>query len=280
MVCILELKTTQSIHIKTLMDSLNPLLTDINIHFYPPIIKSKGDSETEDKIGGVVIKEVNKTHSIIINCKLDAPNFDSYYYNYKNDKLTIGINLPNFLKCIKCMTNCDTMTWKIDSDDINKLIMILENSNEKKIFKINLMDLDDNDYEIEPVKFPYQIIMPTQDFQNHCKNMNGMIEKMEIKCAGNTMFLSGIGDLGVIEFELNSVNNSTGLTIKRNTTNSTEIVQGKFELKYLSIFTRCSNLCNHVSLYLKNSYPLIIEYYVATLGKIKFVLSPCKNSSD
>ena len=34
MVCILELKTTQSVHIKTLIDSLNPLLTDINIHFY------------------------------------------------------------------------------------------------------------------------------------------------------------------------------------------------------------------------------------------------------
>ena len=33
--------------------------------------------------------------------------------------------------------------------------------------KINLMDLEDTDYEIEPVKFPYQIIMPTQDFQNY-----------------------------------------------------------------------------------------------------------------
>ncbi len=275
MVCILELKTTQSVHIKTLIDSLNPLLTDINIHFYPSVIKTNS-SENDDKVGGVIIKEVNKTSSILIHCKLDADKFDSYYYNYKNDKLTIGINLSNFLKCIKCMTNCDTMTWKIDDDDINKLIMILESSNEKKTFKINLMDLEDTDYEIEPVKFPYQVIMPTQDFQNYCKNMIRATDRMEIKCLANTMFMAGTGELGVIEFELTASNNSSGLIIKKNTNNPNEIVQGTFELKYLIIFTRCSNLCSHVSLFLKNTYPIIIEYQVSTLGKIKFALSPCK----
>ncbi len=275
MVCILELKTTQSVHIKTLIDSLNPLLTDINIHFYPAVIKTNS-SETEDKVGGVIIKEVNKTSSILIHCKLDADKFDSYYYNYKNDKLTIGINLSNFLKCIKCMTNCDTMTSKIDDDDINKLIMILESSNEKKTFKINLMDLEDTDYEIEPVKFPYQIIMPTADFQNYCKNMISATDRMEIKCLANTMFMAGTGELGIIEFELTASNNSSGLIIKKNTNNPNEIVQGTFELKYLIIFTRCSNLCSHVNLYVKNTYPLIIEYQVSTLGQIKFALSPCK----
>ena len=174
------------------------------------------------------------------------------------------------------MTNCDTMTWKIDDDDINKLIMILESSNEKKTFKINLMDLEDTDYEIEPVKFPYQIIMPTQDFQNYCKNMISATDRMEVKCLANTMFMAGTGELGVIEFELTASNNSSGLIIKKTTSNPNEIVQGTFELKYLIIFTRCSNLCSHVSLFLKNTYPIIIEYQVSTLGKIKFALSPCK----
>jgi proliferating cell nuclear antigen PCNA len=273
MVCILELKTTQSIHIRTLIDSLNPLLTDINIHFYPKVIKG---NDSDNKVGGVIIKEVNKTSSILIHCKLDADKFDHYYYNYKNDKLTIGINLSNFLKCIKCMTNCDTMTWKIDDDDINKLVMILESSNEKKTFKINLMDLEDTDYEIEPVKFPYQVIMPTQDFQNYCKNMISATDRMELKCLDKTLFMVGSGELGIMEFEINATNTPSGLSIKKTTTNTNEIVQGTFELKYLIIFTRCSNLCSHVSLFLKNTYPIIIEYEFETLGKIKFALSPCK----
>ena len=141
MVCVLELKTTQSVHIRTLIDSLNALLTDVNITFYPYYIDGNTSDSKDSKIGGVVIKELNKTSSILIHCKLEANMFEHYAYNYKHSKLTIGINLNNFLKCIKCMTHFDTMTWRIDDEDINKLIMILESEKEKKTSKINLMDL-------------------------------------------------------------------------------------------------------------------------------------------
>jgi proliferating cell nuclear antigen len=275
MVYVLQLKTTQASHIKTLIDSLNAILTDINIIFQPYHIES-GDSK---KIGGVVIKELNKTSSILIHCKLDADQFEEYEYNYKHPKLTIGINLANFLKCIKCMSHFDTMTWKIDSDDINKLIMILESEKEKKTFKINLMDLEDSqNYDIEPVKFPYSIILPTQDFQNYCKNMIAATDRIDIKCTNTNMFLSGKGELGIIEFEIPATNVGTGLTIVKNSENTNEIVQGTFELKYLNIFIRCSSLCSHVNLFLKNNYPIIVQYSVAKLGQIKFALSPCKAS--
>jgi proliferating cell nuclear antigen PCNA len=279
MVCILEVKTTQSVHIKTLIESLSPLLSDVNIHFYPKKFKNENGEEVE---GGIMIKEMNKSSTILIHCKLDADKFDTYNYNYKADKLIIGINLNNFLKCIKCMTNCDTMTWKIDSDDINKLIMILESANEKKTFKINLMDLEHMDLDIEPEKFTYKVKMPTQDFQNYCKNMLNVATdgKMEIKCCDNTLFIGGSGDLGTIEFEIVASNNSSGLYIKKENSNTYEIPQGKFELKYLINFTKCSNMCTHVTLYLKNKYALVIEYNVSTLGVIKFVLSPCKKNND
>ena len=154
--------------------------------------------------------------------------------------------------------------------------MILESEKEKKIFKINLMDLEDVDYPIEPVKLPYSIILPTQDFQNYCKNMMAATDKIDIKCVNDNLFLSGKGELGVIDFELTASNVSSGLTIVKNTDNVNEIVQGTFELKYLIIFTRCSSLCSHVNLFLKNNYPLIIQYSVAKLGQIKFVLSQSK----
>ena len=277
MVCVIKLKTTQTAHIRTLIDSLNALLTDVNITFFPYYMIDKSSSDDNDKkIGGVVIKELNKTSSILIHCKLEADQFEHYEYNYKHNKLTIGINLNNFLKCIKCMTHFDIMTWEIHDDDINKLVMILESDKEKKIFRINLMDLEDANYEIEPVKFPYNIVLPTQDFQNYCKNMISATDKIDIKCTKDNLFLSGKGELGVIDFELIASNVSSGLTIVRNTDNINELVQGTFELKYLIIFTRCSSLCSHVNLFLKNDYPLIVQYSVAKLGQIKFVLSQSK----
>ena len=35
-----------------------------------------------------------------------------------------------------------------------------------------------------------------------------------------------------------------------------------------------TNLCSNIELYLKNDYPLIIKYSVASLGDIKLCLTP------
>ena len=40
------------------------------------------------------------------------------------------------------------------------------------------------------------------------------------------------------------------------------------------LFTKCTNLCNSIEMYLKNDYPLIICYAVANLGHIKLCLAP------
>lgn len=291
MVKIIELKTTQSSAIKILVDTLNSLLTDVNITFYPTQdTTNSDDSEYEDdsetsngnseenndrkvsRKGGVVIKEVNKTITVLVYCKLDG--FEEYKYNYHKNKLMIGVKLPNLLKCLKCMTHFDTMSWIIEEEDMNKLVVILESTerNEKKIFKLNLMDLDDEKYEIEPVTFPYCITMPSQDFHKYCKDMASvMATKMDIQTTSNMVFLSGKSDIGSVDFQVGE--SIGGLQIDVNT-DKNEIVQGNFELKYLTIFTKCTNLCNEVKLFLKNDYALVVRYQVAALGEIKLVLSP------
>ena len=101
------------------------------------------------KIGGIIIKEINKTSSILVHCRLDANKFEYYNFNYHKKKFNIGVNLSNLLKCLKCMTHFDTMTWAVDSEDINKLIIILESvEKNEKVFKLNLMDLDDESYDM------------------------------------------------------------------------------------------------------------------------------------
>ena len=269
---ILELKTTQTHSIKILIDTLNSLLPDVNFVFYPNILESD-NTESPKQAGGLIIKEINKTGTILVYVRLDAEKFDFYNYNYHKNKIVVGINLANLLKCLKCMSNYDTMSWAIDSDDINKLIIILESSErkEKKTFKLNLMDLEEEKYEVEPIDFPYSITLPSQDFHKYCKDMFSAAEKMEIICTSNKVMFSGNGELGPIEFEVSETNG--GLTIETNQNCYDEIVQGLFELRSLIIFTKCTNLSPQVILYLMNDYPLIIQYSVAALGVVKFVLS-------
>ena len=234
-------------------------------------------TENKKTIGGVVLKEVNKTGKILVYMRLDANKFDVYKYNYHKKKLTLGIDIGNLLKCLKCMSHFDTMSWLVDDDDINKLIVILESveKREKKTFKLNLMDIEEETYDITPIQFPYSITLPSQDFHKYCKDMAASTDKIEIKATSKKLFFSGKGEIGNLEFEVGETNG--GLSIVSTTANINEIVQGLFELKFLLIFTKCTNLCNQVTLFLKNDYPIIVTYQIAALGEIKLVLSPSKS---
>jgi hypothetical protein len=57
-----------------------------------------------------------------------------------------------------------------------------------------------------------------------------------------------------------------------------EIVQGYFLLKPLALFTKCTGMSTDIMIYLKNNYPIIIEYSVAGLGEIKLALAPSTRS--
>jgi proliferating cell nuclear antigen len=288
MVYILEIKTTQAAAIKIVTDAVNSLLTDANFEFRPYYIEDDDENEMVDengenivqpkKIGGVVVKEINKTGIILVYMRLDADKFDVYKYNYHKPKLTLGIDIGNLLKCLKCMSHFDTMTWLVDDEDINKLIIVLESAErkEKKTFKLNLIDLEEYKCNIDPIQFPYLISKPSQDFHKYCKDMTGATEKIEIKATYNKLFFSGSGESGHVEFEVGETNG--GLSIEVNSNCSDEIVQGLFELRFLIIFTKCTNLCSTVTLYLKNDYPLITQYAISSLGSIKLVLSPSKPS--
>ena len=62
------------------------------------------------------------------------------------------------------------------------------------------------------------------------------------------------------------------------------IIQGTTEFLpisssgHLVLFGKCTNLCNSIQIFLKNDYPLIIKYTVASLGEIKLCLAPKCNA--
>ena len=293
MVYILELETSQTNAMKILIDTMSSIVTDIKFTFYPYYMEKNhseeesenntelmseaappASGETQKQVGGLIMKELNKSGTILVYSKLEADKFDKYKYNYHKKKITLGVNLDNLLIILKCMSNLDKMTWALDDEDINKLIIILENTDkkEKKIFRLNLSDLDEEKIEIDAIQFPYAAFFPSSDFHKYCKDMSSSTDKIEIKSTYNKISFSVKGaDICDADFEIFESNG--GLNIDVNTDNKNEIVQGIFSLKWLNVFTKCTNLSPQVVLYLKNDYPLIIKYAVAALGEVKFVLS-------
>ena len=253
---IMEFKTVQSVAFKTLVESLKELLTDTCIEI----------NET-----GLKIVAVDQIRIVLVHLHLDAARFEHFYCP---NKVVIGVNMLNLHKLIKTINSADTLTLFMDRNDMNHLGIRIENGekNSRTVYKLNLLDLDRENIVIDPAEFSSVITMPSADFQKICRDMFNVADFVEIKNVGTQLVFACRGEFCNQETILSDSENGVNSIV--NSAAPGEIVQGVFSLKYLVLFTKCTNLCNTVELYLKNDYALIIKYSVASLGEIKLCLAP------
>ena len=251
----LKIKTEQSCAFRILVEALKEILTEGSFVF----------DET-----GIKLMAMDSTHSILIHMKLDSENFEFFHCP---EKVTVGVNMLNLFKLIKTMTNSETLTLFIEKKDTNKLGIIITNieKNSKTVYRLNLLDIEEGTIDIPPAKFETELSLPSGDFQKIIRDMINIGENIEVKSVGPQLILNCVGDFASQETVLGETNN--GLKFNQQSEQDSPI-QGIFSLKYLIQFTKCTNLCNQINLYIKNDYPLIIKYSVASLGNIKLCLAP------
>ena len=252
---LMEAKTIQANAFKTLIEALKEILNDANLEF--------------DE-NGIKIKAMDSSHTVLVYLKLEASKFELYKCN---NRVIIGVSMINFFKLIKTMCGNDTLTLFIEEDNPNVLGIKLENGEKNSVttYRLNLMDLNEEDLNLPPAQFDSIITMPSVDFQKYCRDMHQFAEIVEIKSIGSLLYLSCKGDFASQESIIGEAD--SGISFVQNT-NSDEIVQGLFALKHLVMFTKCTNLCQQIEILLKNDFPLIINYQVASLGEIKLALAP------
>jgi proliferating cell nuclear antigen len=254
---LLNIKTIQAATFKQVIDAHKEILMDVNLEI----------DET-----GIKIVAMDNTHIVLIHLKLDADKFEIYECTKKT---YVGINMLRLHALIKTITNNDILSIYIKKDDPNHLGITIENNdkNYKTNYKLSVLDIDVLNLDIPPVDFHTIINMPSNYLQKIIRDMNNLAEFIEFRNIGDKLILSCKGDFCDQETILGS-EKSQSITIKKNSTDEEqEIIQGIFSLKYLSIFTKCTNLSNNVELYLKNNYPIILRYTIASLGEIKLCLS-------
>lgn len=249
----IEVKTVQATAFKILVEALKELLTDTCIEF---------DEH------GIKIIAMDTAHIVLVHLKLEAQKFE---YFYCPQKMSIGVNMLNLHKLIKTINSNDSLTLFVEANDLNHLGIKIENGekNTKTTYKLNLLDLDHPPIKVDPAEFNSVITLMSSDFHKICRDMHNLADYVEIKNINNQLMFSCKGEFCHQETIISDNDGTTSITNKNN-----EIVQGVFSLKYLVMFTKCSNLCNTVELYLKNDYPLIVNYAVASLGTCKLCLAP------
>lgn len=269
---LIKITTVQTAAFKTLIEALKDILIDCNLEFIPD-----GEGDGTDKLGSIKILAVNNQAGMLVHMRLQSNNFDEFDCNCRQ---AIGINMQIFYKVIKTINNNDILTIYRSANEYEKNRMNIKISNKDKKqsfqYSLQIIDVDNDVLDVSQASFQAIVIMNSCDFQKVCKDMNGIEAKyVDITLAGNVFKISGKGDSAVGKAEFTESQNS--VTINRKEESKNLIITGKYELKNLLLFTKCTNLCNHIEIYLKNDYPLLIKYTVASLGYMHLCLSPIIN---
>lgn len=255
----MKFMTVQSNAIKTLVESLKDLINDVNIKF--------------DKDGMQIIT-IDGKHTAIIHLKLVASHFE---YFYCLGKIQIGVNMKALYTLLRTVGNNDVLTMCIEKTDSTRLHIIIENKekNTRDVSKLKLLDFDEDIYTIPHIGFDSVIKMPSNDFQRICKDLSNISDIVTIESRDNKFIMSVEGDIGSKE-----VNIGENVNVNFQHIQNVDVIKEKYDLKYLLLFIKSSNLCSTIELFLKKNHPLVLLYSVASLGSLKFVLAPRVSDED
>ena len=247
---IVEIKTVQSNAIRILVEALKDILTDVNL-----LISSEG----------IKIMSMDGSKQAVVNLKLEANKFEKFYCK---NSITAGLNMTSLFKIIKSVKNSDIITLYILDDSSTKLQIEIENKEKKTniLTVLKLLDIDEDILDIPNIEFDTVKTMPSNDFQSYIRELSIITNKIKLESKNNTFSLSGEGDFAETKIKVGDSNNDELASIHQ--------ASGVFYIKYLLLFTKSTNLCTTVEIYLKNKFPLILVYNVANLGKLQYCLAP------
>ena len=253
-------RTVQSNAIRTLTEALKEILTDVNLEI-------NGE--------GIKLIAMDSSQVSLIHMKLLAKNFEQFHCE---EPVTCGISVIRLFKLLKSMSPSDSLCMFILKTEPNDLQIYIE-TNEKGTrhkFSLKLMDLCTDKIEIPDATFSSVLRIPSGDFQKLCRDMNNLVDDIEIKSSGNQLIFTISNDWMSQQTIMQESNNNCSIEYIQNLSPD-EVIQGVFSLKKMVLFTKCTNLCQNIEIYIKNDYPIVIKYHVANLGEVKFCLAPKSN---
>jgi proliferating cell nuclear antigen PCNA len=233
---------------------------------------------------------MDPTHIVVVHAVLSADKFNSYYCQ---QPLKIGVDVVNLTKILKSIGNKDILTLIVenpksvagtsahpDESDISIAFgLLIENPLKGEMTKIYIdtIDVDDHDFGVPKLNYPFFIQMPSSDMQSiitRMKSMGGEIIK--VLFTKETLQFYSRGEIGVSETTRTRTTKDDSMRIQHNSDSGDEsnIIEIYVVLEKLVEFTKCSCLSSIATIHLKNDCPLFLEYDVGKMGVVRLGVSP------
>lgn len=299
---IIYLETAHIAPMRTLFEVLKDIMTDTTIEFIRQpdakvdeksdkkrVKKSKSESdEANTQFSGMRILTVSPEGTIIIYLRLYADKFEKFICEPSSYR--ICVNLVDLNKIFKSTEKDDELIMYIDRDDKQSLVISTNNKTSRKRYdyRVKLMEVGSDNIKLPPSEFDVDVTMSSLAFNKLCKDIYQFGSQLEIKCTCNTIIFSCEGknvtptaSYTTAPDGENEDSSSGGVKIKFVNKNKDLIVQNKYELKHLNVFSKCASLSGEIKLLIKaERFPICLRYSVATLGHFVALISPVSDTQD
>lgn len=250
-----QARLEQGIVLKKIIEAIKELVSTVNI---------------DVSSAGLSIQAMDSSHVALVALNLKENGFTSFRA-LKN--MTLGLNIQNLSKIMKCAGNDDIISMKAEEDP-SSMTFVFESNKSDKVseFNLNLLTIDSEQLSIPETDYNSIVTMSAAEFTRICREMSQISETVTIETSKESIKFSVSGEIG-----------GGSITIKGNENEKKEEqtilevdepVSLSFALRYLNLFNKASNLSTQVVLSMSTDTPLVVEYRIPDLGSLRFYLAP------
>ncbi|KAG5253781.1 proliferating cell nuclear antigen family protein [Salix suchowensis] len=237
----LELRLVQGSLLKKVLEAIKDLVNDANF---------------DCSSSGFSLQAMDSSHVALVALLLRSEGFE----HYRCDRnMSMGMNLGNMSKMLKCAGNDDIITIKGD-DGSDTVTFMFESPTQDKIadFEMKLMDIDSEHLGI-----------PEAEYQQLLRCLHLIV----ISVTKEGVKFSTRGDIGTANIVLRQ-NTTVDKPEDATVIEMNEPVSLTFALRYMNSFTKATSLSNTVKISLSSELPVVVEYKIAEMGYVRFYLAP------
>ncbi|XP_057981736.1 proliferating cell nuclear antigen-like [Malania oleifera] len=252
----LELRLVQGSLLKKVLEAMKDLVNDANF---------------DCSATGFSLQAMDSSHVALVALLLRSEGFD----HYRCDRnISMGMNLNNMSKALKCAGNEDIITIKAD-DGSDTVTFMFESPSQDKIsdFEMKLMDIDSEHLGIPEAEYDAIVRMPSSEFARICKDLSSIGDTVLICVSKEGVKFSTRGDIGAANIVCRQ-NTTVDKPEEATVIQMEQSVAQPFALRYMNSFTKATPLASQVTISMSSDLPLVIEYKVAEMGHIRYYLAP------
>lgn len=222
----------------------------------------------------VSLQAMDSSHVSLVSLTLHSTLFS----HFRCDRsMSLGLNLTNFAKILKCAGNDDSVTLKA-MDDGEELTIAFESPQQDRVseFQLKLMDIDSEHLGIPDQEYATTVKISSKEFQRIVRDMSVLGDTCQISCTKEGIKFVVNGDLGNGNIMLRQ-NASVDKEEDAVEITMEEPVELSFALRYLNFFTKATPLASRVNISMSPEVPVVVAYNVGVeegMGNLSFYLAP------